>query len=252
MAASAGVGAVLIGWAITAFGMLALALVFQTLANRKPNLDGGVYAYAKAGFGNYMGFASAWGYWISAWLGNVGYYVLLFSTLGYFFPVFGEGNTLPAFACSSALLWSVHFLVLRGIKEASFINQITTIAKIVPLVLFMLICLLAFRLDIFSADIWARSNPALGGVHDQVRNMMLVTVWVFVGIEGATVFSARAADRKSVGKATVIGFFVVLLVLVLVNVLSLGIMTQRQLAGLKNPSMAGVLEHVIGHWGVVL
>jgi arginine:ornithine antiporter/lysine permease len=146
----------------------------------------------------------------------------------------------------------VHFLVLRGIKEASFINQITTIAKIVPLVLFILICLLAFRLDVFSADIWARSNPALGGVLDQVRNMMLVTVWVFVGIEGATVFSARAADRKSVGKATVIGFFVVLLVLVLVNVLALGIMTQRQLAGLKNPSMAGVLEHVIGHWGVVL
>ncbi|WP_395063064.1 arginine-ornithine antiporter [Paraburkholderia silvatlantica] len=252
MAASAGVGAVLLGWVITAFGMLALALVFQTLANRKPNLDGGVYAYAKAGFGNYMGFASAWGYWICAWLGNVGYYVLLFSTLGYFFPIFGEGNTLPAIACSSALLWSVHFLVLRGIKEASFINQITTIGKIVPLVLFILICLFAFRLDVFSADIWARSSPALGGVLDQVRNMMLVTVWVFVGIEGATVFSARAADRKSVGKATVIGFFVVLLILVLVNVLALGIMTQRQLAGLKNPSMAGVLEHVIGHWGVVL
>ncbi|SDC86037.1 arginine-ornithine antiporter [Paraburkholderia lycopersici] len=252
MAASAGVGAVLIGWVITAFGMLALALVFQTLANRKPDLDGGVYAYAKAGFGNYMGFASAWGYWICAWLGNVGYYVLLFSTLGYFFPIFGEGNTLPAIACASVLLWSVHFLVLRGIKEASFINQITTVAKIVPLVLFILICLLAFRLDVFSADIWARTNPALGGVLDQVRNMMLVTVWVFVGIEGATVFSARAADRKSVGKATVIGFFTVLLVLVLVNVLALGILTQRQLAGLKNPSMAGVLQHVIGHWGVVL
>ena len=72
MAASADVGAILIGWAITAVGMLSLAFVFQTLANRKPDLDGGVYAYAKAGFGDYMGFSSAWGYWISAWLGNVG------------------------------------------------------------------------------------------------------------------------------------------------------------------------------------
>ena len=96
MAASADVGAVLIGWAITAVGMLTLAFVFQTLANRKPDLDGGVYAYAKAGFGDYMGFSSAWGYWISAWLGNVGYFVLLFSTLGYFFPIFGEGNTPAA------------------------------------------------------------------------------------------------------------------------------------------------------------
>ncbi len=109
MAARADVGAILIGWAITAVGMLTLAFVFQTLANRKPELDSGVYAYAKAGFGDYMGFSSAWGYWISAWLGNVGYFVLLFSTLGYFFPVFGQGNTPIAIGCASALLWAVHF-----------------------------------------------------------------------------------------------------------------------------------------------
>ncbi|KIY41445.1 arginine-ornithine antiporter [Pseudomonas asiatica] len=252
MAASAGVGAVLIGWAITAVGMLTLAFVFQTLANRKPDLDGGVYAYAKAGFGDYMGFSSAWGYWISAWLGNVGYFVLLFSTLGYFFPIFGEGNTLAAIIGASVLLWAVHFLVLRGIKEAAFINQVTTVAKVVPLLLFALICLFAFKLDIFTADIWAMGTPELGSVMNQVRNMMLVTVWVFIGIEGASIFSARAEKRSDVGKATVIGFVIVLLFLVLVNVLSLGIMTQPELAKLQNPSMAAVLEHVVGHWGAVL
>ncbi|CAI3795335.1 Arginine/ornithine antiporter [Pseudomonas sp. MM221] len=252
MAASAGVGAVLIGWGITAVGMLTLAFVFQTLANRKPDLDGGVYAYAKAGFGDYMGFSSAWGYWISAWLGNVGYFVLLFSTLGYFFPIFGEGNTPAAIIGASVLLWAVHFLVLRGIKEAAFINLVTTVAKVVPLVLFALICLFAFRLDIFTADIWALGTPELGSVMNQVRNMMLVTVWVFIGIEGASIFSSRAEKRSDVGKATVIGFVTVLLFLVLVNVLSLGIMTQPELAKLQNPSMAAVLEHVVGHWGAVL
>ena len=252
MAASAGVGAVLIGWGITAVGMLTLAFVFQTLANRKPDLDGGVYAYAKAGFGDYMGFSSAWGYWISAWLGNVGYFVLLFSTLGYFFPIFGEGNTPAAIVGASVLLWAVHFLVLRGIKEAAFINLVTTVAKVVPLVLFALICLFAFRLDIFTADIWALGTPELGSVMNQVRNMMLVTVWVFIGIEGASIFSSRAEKRSDVGKATVIGFVTVLLFLVLVNVLSLGIMTQPELAKLQNPSMAAVLEHVVGHWGAVL
>ncbi len=252
MAASADVGAVLIGWAITAVGMLTLAFVFQTLANRKPNLDGGVYAYAKAGFGDYMGFSSAWGYWISAWLGNVGYFVLLFSTLGYFFPVFGEGNTPAAIIGASALLWAVHFLVLRGVKEAAFINLVTTVAKIVPLVLFILIAFFAFKLDVFTADIWGLKNPDLGSVMDQVRNMMLVTVWVFIGIEGASIFSARAEKRSDVGKATIIGFISVLLILVLVNVLSLGIMTQPELAKLQNPSMAAVLEHVVGHWGAVL
>ena len=252
MAASADVGAVLIGWAITAVGMLTLAFVFQTLANRKPNLDGGVYAYAKAGFGDYMGFSSAWGYWISAWLGNVGYFVLLFSTLGYFFPIFGEGNTVAAVIGASVLLWAVHFLVLRGIKEAAFINLVTTVAKVVPLLLFVMIAIFAFKLDIFTADIWGLKNPDLGSVMDQVRNMMLVTVWVFIGIEGASIFSSRAEKRSDVGKATVIGFITVLLFLVLVNVLSLGIMTQPELAKLQNPSMAAVLEHVVGHWGAVL
>ena len=245
-------GAVLIGWSITAVGMLALAFVFQTLANRKPELDSGVYAYAKAGFGDYMGFSSAWGYWISAWMGNVGYFVLLFSTLGYFMPVFGQGNTSIAIGCASVLLWSVHFLVLRGIKEAAFINQLTTVAKIVPIIMFIVLAAAAFKADIFVEDFWGTEMPSLGGVMDQVRNMMLVTVFVFIGIEGASVYSGRAEKRSDVGKATVIGFLGVLALLVLVNVLSLGIRTQPELAGLQNPSMAGVLKHVVGEWGAIL
>ncbi len=252
MAARAGVGAVLIGWAITAIGMLTLAFVFQTLANRKPELDSGVYAYAKAGFGDYMGFSSAWGYWISAWMGNVGYFVLLFSTLGYFFPVFGQGNTPLAIGCASVLLWAVHFLVMRGIKEAAFINQVTTVAKIVPLLMFIVIAAVAFKADIFSRDIWGLGNPQMGSVTEQVRHMMLVTVFVFIGIEGASVYSARAEKRADVGRATVIGFLGVLALLVLVNVLSLGIMSQPELAQLQKPSLAGVLEHIVGPWGAIL
>ena len=252
IAASASAGATLIGWLITGVGMLTLAFVFQTLANRKPELDGGVYAYAKAGFGDYMGFSSAWGYWISAWIGNVSYMVLLFSTLGYFFPVFGEGNTMPAVLGASLLLWLLHFLVLRGIKEAAFINTLTTVAKMLPLALFIVIAAVAFKLDVFTRDFWGAGNPELGSVMDQVRNMMLVTVWVFIGIEGASIFSARAEKRSDVGKATVIGFVGVLLLLVLVNVLSQGILAQAQLAGLKNPSMASVLEQVVGPWGAQL
>ncbi|GAC1033164.1 arginine-ornithine antiporter [Pseudomonas sp. No.21] len=252
MAERADAGAILIGWSITAVGMLTLAFVFQTLANRKPELNSGVYAYAKAGFGDYMGFSSAWGYWISAWLGNVGYFVLLFSTLGYFFPVFGQGNTPIAIGCASLLLWSVHVLVMRGIKEAAFINQLTTVAKVVPLVMFIVIAAVAFKAEIFTRDIWGSSNPKFGSVMEQVRNMMLVTVFVFIGIEGASVYSARAEKRADVGRATVIGFLGVLALLVLVNLLSLGIMSQPELAQLQNPSLAAVLERIVGPWGALL
>ena len=87
-----GLGA-LIAWAIAGTGMLMLALVFQTLSMRRPDLDTGIYAYAKAGFGNYLGFASAVGYWIGCCLADVACLVLIKATLGQFFPVFGDGST---------------------------------------------------------------------------------------------------------------------------------------------------------------
>jgi hypothetical protein len=40
----------------------------------------------------------------------------------------------------------------------------------------------------------------------QVKSTMLVTLWVFIGIEGASVYSSYAAKRPDVGAATVIGY----------------------------------------------
>lgn len=250
MAAGAGAGAILIGWAITGVGMLMLALVYQTLALRRPDLDNGVYAYARALSGEYVGFNAAWGYWVSAWIGNVGYLVAAFGALGMFFPIFGEGNTPAAVLGASVLLWSVHGLVLRGIQGAAVLNAVVTLAKVVPLLLFIVLVAYAFQSRTFHLDFWGA--PALGSVLDQVRSTMLVTVWVFIGIEGASVYSARALHRKDVGRATVLGFLITLALLMAVSLLSLGMFTQPQLAALKNPSMAGVLEQAVGHWGALL
>ena len=75
---------------------------------------------------------------------------------------------------------------------------------------------------------------------------------MFIGVEGASVYSARARKREDVGRATVIGFLICLLLLMSVSLLSLGVFNQPELAGLKNPSMAGVLESAVGTWGAVL
>jgi arginine:ornithine antiporter/lysine permease len=253
MAGSAAPGPLLIGWLITGVGMLMLAFVLQTLAQRKPDVDGGVYGYARAGFGNYIGFSAAWGYWVSAWVGNVAYLVLLFSTLGYFFPTFEGGATVSAVVGASLVLWVVHAMVLRGIHNAALANTIVTIAKIVPILTFIAIAAVGFSAGLFTADVWGQSTEIdgvpLGSTLDQVRNMMLVTVWVFIGIEGAAVYSRRAADRRDVGRATVLGFAGVLALLLLVNLLSYGLMAQAQIAGLDDPSMAGVLESEVGSWG---
>jgi len=241
-----GVLGALIAWSIAGAGMLMLAFVFQTLARRKPELDTGIYAYAKEGFGDYLGFLSAAGYWIGCCLADVACLVLIKATLGQFFPIFGDGTTPFAIFAASLLLWGVHFLILRGIKQAAALNTIATVAKIVPILLFVVVAIAGFDSGLFSLNF--RGD---GSLPDQVRNSMLVTVFLFVGIEGASVYSRYAKDRKDVGKATVLGFLSVLSLLVLVTMLSYGVMPQTDLAGQPTPSMAGVLETLVGPWGRV-
>jgi arginine:ornithine antiporter/lysine permease len=249
MSAAASPGAIAIGWGITALGMMMLAFVYQGLAMRKPALNSGPYAYARAGFGPFIGFQSAWGYWVSAWVGNVSYAVAIFGSLAFFFPIFGEGNNLVSVIGASIALWALHFLVLRGVKQAAFVNVVTTAAKITPLVAFILIAIFAFNFDKFTVNFWGAGQAGLGSVVDQVKSTMIVTLWVFIGIEGASVYSARAAKRSDVGTATVIGFLGALAIYVLVSLLSTGILTQSELAGLPVPSMAGVLRDLVGPWG---
>src|SRR5690242_7137558 len=164
-----------IAWLIAGTGMYMLARVFQSLAARKPDLDAGVLAYAKAGFGDYPGFLSAFGYWIGSCIGNVSYWVLIKSTLGAFFPVFGDGNTMVAIGVASVGIWLFHFMILRGTQQAAFINSIVTVAKVVPILIFIAILFVAFRLDLFNANLYG--GDLTGSVFEQVRATMLVTVF---------------------------------------------------------------------------
>lgn len=245
-----GVLGALIAWMIAGTGMLMLAFVFQTLAQRKPDLDAGIFAYAKAGFGSYLGFLSALGFWAGSCVGNTSYFVLIKSTLGRIIPVFGDGNTIQAIVVSSILLWIFHFLILRGVKQATGLNNIVTVAKIVPILIFILILLLSFNPELFSANFLAGEgyNESLW---EQVRSTMLVTVFVFLGIEGASIYSRYAEKRSDVGVATVVGFLGVLCLLILVTVLPYGVLPREELGGLRNPSMAAALEAVVGRWGSV-
>nr|AAO83381.1 arginine/ornithine antiporter ArcD1 [Oenococcus oeni] len=254
MAAGAGAGAIIIGWIITAIGMIMLAFTFQNLTMKRPDLDAGIYSYAKAGFGSYMGFDSAWAYWLSAWLGNVGYATLLMSAAAYFFPVFGNGQNLASIVMASVILWGCHFMILHGAKSASFVNTIITIAKLIPIFIFTVIMIISFKMGIFTHGFWYTPNGKFQftDVMSQVRSTMLVTVWVFIGIEGAVVFSSRANRRKDVGRATVLGIIIVTLIYMLVTLLSLGVMRRSGLANLSQPAMAYLLKSVVGSWGAMI
>ncbi|MFI8292299.1 basic amino acid/polyamine antiporter [Streptomyces sp. NPDC085614] len=244
-----GVAGALIAWAVAGLGMLMLAFVFQTLAVRRPDLDAGVYAYAKAGFGEYLGFFSAFGYWASACVGNVTYWVLIMSTIGAIAPALGDGDTLLAVALSSVGLWGFFLLIRRGVKEAAAINRIVTVAKVVPILVFVILALFYFDASVF-ADNWAGADYA-GSLFNQVRGTMLATVFVFLGVEGASVYSRHAKRREDVGRATILGFLSVFAVFASVTIVSYGILPMAEIAELRQPSMAGVLEAAVGTWGQV-
>jgi arginine:ornithine antiporter/lysine permease len=248
-ASATGAMGTIIAWLIAGTGMYMLARVFQLLAERKPDLNAGVFAYAKAGFGDYPGFLSAFGYWVGSCIGNVSYWVLIKSTLGAFFPVFGNGNTIPAIIGASVGIWAFHFIILRGVQQAAFINSIVTAAKVIPIMVFIAILFFAFRMDIFRANL--NGGDLAGSIFEQVRATMLVTVFVFLGIEGASVYSRYARKREDVGKATITGFVAVTSLMVLVTLLPYAVLQRAAIAGMRQPSMAAVLESVVGHWGAV-
>ena len=251
-AGGASTGAVIISWAICFVGVFALMQAFQGLSQARPELTGGIYAYAAAGFGDYVGFNSAWGYWISACLSNVSFMLMLFGSLGFFFPVFGDGNNLVSVICASVVLWLLTLLVSRGVKEATGINVIVTLAKLVPLAMFVLSIILLgkFNPGVFMDNFWG--EPGGPGLGTQIVSTMIALVWVFTGIEGAVVISGRAKYVKDVGRSTAIGFTCVFVLYFIISMLSLGVMPRAQMAELATPSMAGVLSYAIGPVGAAI
>lgn len=247
-------GAMLIGWIIAGFGMLSVAFVFHVLARRKPHLDSGVYSYARVGLGDFVGFCSAWGYWLGSVIAQVGYATLFFSTVGHYVPLFSADNPVVSALAVSALTWLIFAVVASGVKQAALLTTVTTVVKILPLLAFIiLVAFLGFSWDKFTIDFWGTgADSTVDSVFDQVKNIMVFTVWVFIGVEGASVYSRQARSREDISRATIIGFFAVLVLLVSISSLSYGVLTQQELAVLPDNSMASVLEAVVGPWGAGL
>jgi len=93
----------------------------------------------------------------------------------------------------------------------------------------------------------------LGSFLSQIKSTMMVTLWAFIGIEGAVVISSGAESQRSVGRATIIGFLGCLIIYVLLSILPFGFKSQGELAALSNPSTAELLQSAVhAKWGGVL
>ena len=245
-AGATGVYGSLISWLIAGSGMLMLAFVFQSLAVRKPDINAGIFAYAQEGFGDYIGFIMGIGYWACACAGNVTYLVLVQSTLGEVIPALGDGDTIIALLVSSVLLWAYFLLISKGVQQAAVINTIVTIAKVIPILVFIIVTIVYFDFHTFKENLSGNYPGYSLSLFEQIKKTMLITVFVFIGIEGASIYSRYAKTRKIVGTATILGFISVLCLLMMVSVLPFGVLSQEKIAGMREPSMAGIMEGMMG------
>lgn len=249
MAEGAALGATIISWIISGAGVLCLVMTFKILADLRPDLNAGIYQYAKETLGNYAGFNIAWGYWLCAAMGNVAFAVMLNDALGYFYPFF-MNYSWQTLLLGTIFIWGMFFIVASGIKEASVVNTIVSVVKFVAISMIVVIMLVYARVGALTWDFWGEVTH-LGSLTEQIKSTMLVTLWCFIGVEGAVVVSGRAKHSRDVGKAGVVGFILALLLYLLISVLAYGILHQPELAKLANPSVAYVLEAAVGKWGAV-
>lgn len=242
----AGVITVSIGWIITTIGILALSWSFIYITKKRPDIQSGIYGYAKYGFGDYVGFNSAWGYALNSILANVSYLIYICATLGNFvlFKFFGQGNTAAALIVESGIIWCVYFLINRGIKEASFVNILISIVKILALTIVILLFIMGFHWAKFKANLHVELK--LGSIFEQVKSTMLVTVWDFTGIEAACIFAMRAKNMRDVAKATLLGAITVCIIDIAISILPFGMLSGNEIRSLSTPSTAALLTAIYG------
>lgn len=264
ISAAAAPGPAIIAWLITGVGFMGLATTLGRLSIVAPDLDG-VVAYARAGFGRFIGFVSGWGYWLSIWIGNVAFGVMLVSAIGYFYPPFAGQLGIPGIALISVVNWLMVLLVNRGVEEASVLNAIVMVCKLVPIFAFIAAMLFVFSFDVFTADFWGNlannmygesvatidgtAIGAPGPLSTQIVNCFMVMMWTFVGMEGASVLGHRAERKSDVSRATILGCTALVIIYVAASILPYGYLTREELMTIGAPSMPYIFESVVGPWG---
>lgn len=228
------------GWALTGVGAILLALVFANLGRSMPR-TGGPYAYARSAFGDFVGFQTAWGYWIAVWAGNAAIAVAFVGYLGYFFPGV-VANGLSAALAAIAAIWLLTLVNIAGVREGGQVQLVTTILKFVPLAVIGLVGIFFIKGSNFGAF-------APTGVFPGITSAAALTLWAFIGLESATVPAEEVKDpERNIPRATIIGTLLATGVYVLATVAIMGIIPNADLAKSTSP-FADAAQAIFGSWG---
>jgi APA family basic amino acid/polyamine antiporter len=215
-----GYGAIsLVGWIVSAFGAMSLALVFGWVSKLRPNATGGPYAYVREGMGDFAGYLVAWGYWISVWATNAAIAVAFVSYLGAFIPTIAQNSSFGILTGLGAI-WFLTWINTMGVREAGVVQVITTILKIAPLVLISV-----GGLFYLNGDHFVPFNASGESDMSAITASTTLTLFAFLGLECATIPSENISNpEKTIAKATVIGTLLTTVIYVLGTIAVMGIL----------------------------
>ena len=219
----------LAGWIVSAGGSILLALVFARLARRHP-ATGGPYAYTRLAFGDFAGFLVAWGYWISVWCTLAALAVAFVGYLDPFAPALVRRPALAAVAAVAAV-WIPTIVNLRGIAAAGRVQLVTTVLKLVPLVIVGIGGLLFLDPTHFTvADTSVRS---LGRATTATATL---TLWAFLGLECATIPAGDIRDPgTTIPRATIVGTAATAIVYIASTIAVMGLIAPEALGRTTAP-----------------
>jgi len=218
----------LVSMALTTVGALALALLFAALSRRLP-ADGGPYAYARAAFGNPLGFANAWSYWITAWAGNA---AIAVGWVLYVEHFINKGHTKwITVLLVLAGLWIPALINLTGTKNMGSVQVITTVIKFVALAFIAIVGL--FYISSANFTPWNVSKESTIGA---IGGGMAIALFSYLGVETAAVAAAKVRDPdRNVPRATILGTIATAVVYMLALVVAFGVVPTSKLANATAP-----------------
>lgn len=194
----------LVAFAVLTVGALALALVFGRLAARSPHL-GGPYVYARAAFGDFAGFLSAWSYWITTWVSNAALGVAVVGYVDVLVPL-GPSRWLHL-TVALAALWLPALANLAGTHYVGAVQLVSTVLKFLPLLLVAVGGL--FFLDSANFGPFVGPGPSgqgTGTLLGDITAAAALLLFSYLGVESASVAAGRVRDpHRNVGRATVLG-----------------------------------------------
>jgi APA family basic amino acid/polyamine antiporter len=234
-------GISVVGWLVTATGALLLALVFARLSRVMPTA-GGPYAYSRRGFGDFAGFLVAWGYWISIWTSNAAIAVAFVSYLTVFWPALATSGILAA-SVALVAIWSLSWVNSAGVRNAGWVQLVTTVLKLVPLLTIAALGLFFFNLDHFYPF-----NLSGGSNFSAITATIALTLWAFLGLESATIPADDVDDPgRTIPRATMLGTVIAASVYILGTVAVMGIVAPGGLAA-SNAPFADAARVLWGDW----